>query len=114
MPQIFSFYLADKKSERQKLFDDDAEIIPRPRTREEIIAKYRKTGVINVVGSLSYYPRSQLVVMLGHSNQLLIDLSFSRMPRLQLHKQKTSFWNAKKSLRLHILKECFFLFVCFS
>lgn len=73
--QIFAFYLADKKSERQKLFDDDAEIKPRPRTREEIIAKYRKTGVTNVGGSLSYQPRSQLV-MLGHSNQLLFDLFF--------------------------------------
>ncbi|KAH6837571.1 hypothetical protein C2S53_009878 [Perilla frutescens var. hirtella] len=34
----------DKKSEREKLFDDDAEIKPRLRTREEIVAKYRKTG----------------------------------------------------------------------
>ncbi|XP_047967697.1 uncharacterized protein LOC125211805 isoform X1 [Salvia hispanica] len=33
----------DTKTERQKLFDDDAEIKPRVRTREEIIATYRKT-----------------------------------------------------------------------
>ncbi|XP_042050091.1 uncharacterized protein LOC121795616 isoform X1 [Salvia splendens] len=33
----------DTKTERQKLFDDDAEIKPRVRSREEIIATYRKT-----------------------------------------------------------------------
>ncbi|KAG6427660.1 hypothetical protein SASPL_111906 [Salvia splendens] len=33
----------DTKTERQKLFDDDVEIKPRVRTREEIIATYRKT-----------------------------------------------------------------------
>ncbi|KAI3474747.1 hypothetical protein Pfo_029932 [Paulownia fortunei] len=34
----------DKKNEREQLFDDGAEIKPRLRTREEIIAKYRKAG----------------------------------------------------------------------
>lgn len=47
------YYLADTKTERQKLFDDDAEIKPRVRTREEIIATYRKTEVIYAFGSFS-------------------------------------------------------------
>ncbi|KAL0375347.1 UNVERIFIED_CONTAM: hypothetical protein Sradi_3450400 [Sesamum radiatum] len=34
----------DEKSEREKLFDDGADIKPRLRTREEIIATYRKAG----------------------------------------------------------------------
>ncbi|KAG8377035.1 hypothetical protein BUALT_Bualt09G0126200 [Buddleja alternifolia] len=32
------------KNEREKLLDDGADVKPRPRTREEIIAKYRKAG----------------------------------------------------------------------
>ncbi|KAK4418926.1 Syntaxin-binding protein 5-like [Sesamum alatum] len=34
----------DQKSEREKLFDDGADVKPRLRTREEIIATYRKAG----------------------------------------------------------------------
>lgn len=50
------YYLADTKTERQKLFDDDAEIKPRVRMREEIIATYRKTEVIYAFGSFSSSP----------------------------------------------------------
>ncbi|KAK6118274.1 hypothetical protein DH2020_048060 [Rehmannia glutinosa] len=37
----------DKKNEREQLLDDGGEIKPRLRTREEIIAKYRKAGKIS-------------------------------------------------------------------
>lgn len=50
----YSYYLAEKKNEREKLFDDGPEIKPRLRTREEIIAKYRKAGVIYQSFGLSY------------------------------------------------------------
>lgn len=60
--KYFPVYIAG--TEREKLLDsvgDDAK--PRPRTREEIIAKYRKTGVVIFV-----------IFMISHSELYLINV----------------------------------------
>ena len=50
MSWLLSFSAVEKVTEREKLLGADADAMPKLRSREEIIAKYRKAEVICLGG----------------------------------------------------------------
>lgn len=83
MDLLFWFYIADKQTERGKLFEGGSMATePRMRTAEEIRAKYRNEGVISGKSII------ELFSDLGRIGFTLF--SVCRMPLLQLRMQEIS------------------------